>query len=127
MALDTLSTKTNTTYLLSTFICVLGAHSILSPIPASLAYGIPMHPDNDKWQYVPVMGARSFALGAAAGILTYRGQRRAAGIVLSTAGIVGPVDVWACWSAAGAMTKEAWGHVFGDGLFAVAGLWLAIS
>jgi len=127
MELNTSNARTGLGYLLSTFICAMGARSIIDPINQSRAYGIPVTAATDKWQYVPVMGARSLALGMAAGTLMFRGERKAAGVVLSTSALIGPVDVWACWNVAGRMSSEAWGHVLGDGLFAVAGLWLAME
>lgn len=127
MELNKSNARTGLGYLLSAFICAMGARSIVDPINQSQAYGVPMTAATDKWQYVPVMGVRSLALGIAAGTLMLRGDRKAAGVVLSTAALIGPVDVWACWSAAGRMSSEAWGHVFGDGLFAVTGLWLAME
>ena len=127
MDLNTSSAKTTLGYLFTTLICSLGARSILSPIPASRTFGIPMHPATDKWQYVSVMGVRSFAFGVAVGALMYRGERKAAGVVMSTAALVGSVDAWAVSSAAGRWTRDAWGHVVGDGAFALGGLWLAME
>ena len=127
MELNRDTAKTTLGYVLSTFICVMGARSIIDPVNQSHAYGVPVNRETDKWQYVPVMGVRSLAIGVAAGTLMYRGQRKAAGVVMCTAALIGPVDVWACWSSAGKMTSEAWGHVIGDGIFAVAGLWLAMA
>ena len=73
------------------------------------------------------MGARNLAAGIATGVLMYRGERRAAGIMFCTASIIGPVDAWACWSAAGKMTSEAWGHVIANALSTAAGLWMAMG
>lgn len=125
MELNASNARTGLGYLLPTLLCAMSARSIIDPINQARVYGIPMTATTDKWQYVPAMGARGLALGIAAGSLMFRGDRKAAGVVLSTAALVGPVDAWMCWSAAGEMSSEAWGHLLGDGFFAVAGLWLA--
>lgn len=127
MELNASNARTGLGYLFSTLICAMGARSIVDPINQARACGVPMTTATDKWQYVPAMGVRSLALGIAAGTLMFRGDRKAAGVVLSTAVLIGPVDVWACWSAACAISSEAWSHVLGDGFFAVAGLWLAME
>ena len=127
MNMTTSSTKTAVGYGFTCLICTLGARSILSPIPASRTFGIPMQPATDKWQYVSVMGVRSFAFGIAVGALIYRGERKAAGVVMSTAALVGSVDAWAVRNAAGRWTQDAWGHIVGDGAFALGGLWLAME
>lgn len=71
------------------------------------------------------MGVHSLAHGFAAAALLHKGQRHIVGIMVSAAALIGPVDVWAFWSVVGCMIREAWAHVFGEGLFAIAGSWLA--
>lgn len=127
MEMNIANAKTGLGFLLSAILCTAGARSIIEPIKQSRVYGVPVNKTTDKWQYVPVMGARNIALGIAAGTLMFNEGRVPAGVVLSTAALVGPVDVWACWNSAGKMSSEAWGHVFGDGMFAAAGLWLAMG
>ncbi|KAI9815529.1 MAG: hypothetical protein M1827_002663 [Pycnora praestabilis] len=120
--MDTNTAKTATGYVLSCVICAGAIQSIVDPVAYSTTYGIPINTATSD--YVPVLGARELALGLAIGTFMFRGEKRAAGVVLCTALVAGLLDAWFISRHAGRMTGAAWSHVVGNGLAAAAGAWL---
>ena len=114
--------KTSVGYLLSGGLVTIGTRSLLDPVSASKLYGIPTQDSTSS--YVPAMGIRNIAIGTSIGALILQGQKRAAGTVLATGLLVGLLDAWITYRFAGRWTAAVSNHVLGDGLAAVAGLWL---
>ncbi len=119
MDLETI--KSSLGYLSAGGLVIMGIRGILDPVAVSQLYGIP-HADTLS-SYIPVMGARNIAIGVSIGALLFQDQRRAAGTVLSTALIIGPLDAWITYRYAGQLTSEVLSHVVADGLVGLLGFW----
>ena len=116
--------KTTLGYLLSCALVAIGTRAILDPVSVSKMYGIPT--EDSTGSYVPVMGIRNISTGVSIGTLLLQGQKRAAGTVLSTALLVGSLDVWITYRYAGQWTTEVSNHLLGDGIAGAVGLWLLV-
>ena len=119
--MDIQTAKTSLGYISSGLLLTTGIRAILDPKAISQTYGIPA--EDTTSSYVPAMGVRTFAIGLSVGALLFQGQTRAAGTVLSTALLVGPLDTWIVYRHTGKVTSAVVNHIVGDGLAGALGLW----